>query len=168
MQVSSAFLSGRVLSPAFPARLGQADAGQAWFGRAKAAIAKYDGLVERARHVARPEVSKELLNRYQGSPSNPVRNVVAYIVAETESRVPIDYSVFLKSEVQERVQKLEEWNRKFEADVTQAERLYGILASSPPVERGGEGAPEIPVTLIVVAAAAAVLVGMGFLVFGGK
>lgn len=157
-----------------PSALGQTE--QQWFARAKAAVAKYDLLNERARTVASPLAREALLARYMGDARDPEsalyrRNSVAYNVAEAESYTPVNYLVFQPDRVRNRVEKLEDWNRDFEEEVVAAEAAYGLLPEPVVVERIVErrvpAAPEgpgIPTAALVVGGL--VLAALAFFAFG--
>jgi hypothetical protein len=141
------------------ARLGQAP-GQALYERAKSAVAEYDRLVDRARRIANSQVRQEILREYHGDPNNREgalfrRNTVAYNISEAEGYIPVNYDVFRRGDVVNRVPKLEDWNEDFEEDVRNAERTYGILPEPVIIERftevpGAPGAAVFPVVPVLV------------------
>lgn len=128
------------------ASLGRAALGEtemSWFTRAKAAVAKYDDLSARAAKIADRAYSTGVLGRFRGNPSDPKgafyrRNSVAFAVAEAESAQPVNYLVFSRPEIQERVNQIERWNREFESAVTSGEERHGVMQSL------GQAAPAAP------------------------
>lgn len=171
---------GSIFSPApfsVPAlagsRLGQTE--QQWFARAKAAVVKYDSLVGRARRIASPPYRESILARYGGDPNDQAsavyrRNSVAYNVAEAESYTPVNYLVFQPDRVRNRVEKLEDWNRNFEAEVVAAESSYGVLPEpvvvERVVERPGPAAPPPADLTVPLVVGGLVLAGVALLAFG--
>jgi hypothetical protein len=152
------------------ARLGQAP-GQALYERAKVLVAQYDILVVRARSIANRQARETVLREYHGDPNDREgalfrRNTVAYNISEAEGYVPVNYDVFRRGDVVNRVPKLEAFDDDFEDDVKSAENTYGILPEPVVIERfvevpGAPGAPAafpiVPVLISGVAVAGLVL-----------
>lgn len=136
-RAKGAVFHGTPFSPR-AAALGQTE--QAWFARAKAAVVKFDDLERRARTIASPPAREAILSRFVGRPGNREsgqyrRNSVAYNVGQAESFTPVNYLIFKEDRVRNRVEKLEEINQDFEAELVEAEKVYGVLAAPVTVER---------------------------------
>lgn len=137
-----------------------------WFTRAKAAVAKYDDLSTRAAKIADPAYSSGVLGRFRGNPADPAgalyrRNSVAFAVAQAESVQPVNYSVFVRPEVQGRVAQLERWNRELDAAVMSGETRHGVTqalgqgTAPAPAPAAVEKPPEVcPFSLLVLGAVA--------------
>lgn len=121
-------------------RLGETE--HTWYARAKAAVAKYDDLSERAGRIADPVYAGGILGRFRPparDPRGPLyrRNSVAFAVADAESRSPLDFSAFGTADLEKKVEELEGWDREFERAVQSGEESRGI--------RGlGQAAPAAP------------------------
>lgn len=153
------------------ASLGQSE--QEWYTRAKAAVAKFDSLVERVKRIANKPVREEIAGDYGlDSPEDRDlalyrRNSVADQVREAESYQPVNYLIYRDQKARDRVAELEEWNRDFNRDVKDAENAFGILPAPVVVERIVEvpGSPAqqswiVPVALVGAGVAIAAIFGL--------
>lgn len=153
-----------------PARKSLGQAEQTWYSRAKSAVAEYDNLWARAQEIAYKEYREQIASQYHGNPNDPDgafyrRNSVAENVSEAEGSTPINYLVFGKSRVQNRVEKLEEWNRGLKAAVESGEKTYGklekqVIEKVTTVEKSALPGWVVPVMMVTG------LVVLGSLVFG--
>jgi|FLYN01.1.fsa_nt_gi hypothetical protein len=114
--------------------------GERWYNEAKEEIAEYDNLLLRARKIANKEVREQIVARYTGDPADPEsalyrRNSVEANVREAEAYTPVNFLIFEQSRVQNRVEKLKDWNEDFKRDVETAERTWGTLPEPVVVER---------------------------------
>lgn len=155
--------------------MGKVRDAQNWYTYAKSEVGQYDGYLLRARKVANKAAREQLINDYYGDPSDSEsaiyrRNSVAANIAQAEQYTPVNYYVFEQSQVQNRVEKLNDWNKDFGDDLKYAEDTYGSLPEPVVIERvttttvGETPAWVVPVT--VGAVGLAVLAAFG--VFGGK
>lgn len=149
--------------------LGQTE--QQWFSRAKTAVTTYDLLVDRTKKIASQRLRESILSRYTGDPRDQEsaiyrRNSVAYNVGEAESYAPVDYLIFGKELVRDRVEKLEGWNRDFEKEIAAAEVAYGVLPEPVVVERVIQSAPAATDLTMPFVIGGLVLAGIAFLAFG--
>jgi hypothetical protein len=148
--------------------LGQTE--QQWFSRAKTAVTTYDLLVDRTKRIASPQVRESIVSRYIGVPEDQEsaiyrRNSVAQNVGEAESYNPVNYLVFGQDRVRSRVEKLEVWNRDFDAQVSAAEASYGVLPEPVVIERVVQSRAPTDITMPLVIGGL-VLAGIAFLAFG--
>lgn len=157
-------------------QLGQSD--QTWYNRAKAAVAKYDQLVDRASRIANRTYRENLFALYHSDPKDTDgawyrRDRVAADVAQAESYTPINYLIYGVERRQNRVEKLEDWNHDFRQDVKWGEEEYGVLPEPQIIteERivevpGAAPGWVLPVSLGLGAIAVAALAGL--FIGGGK
>lgn len=113
---------------------------QQWFGRAKAAVAQYDELWAKTQQIGNQTYREELAGKYHTTPADSDgalyrRNSVAYNISQAESYAPVNYKVFEPSAQQDRVSKLDEWNKDFKNDVDHGVQQYGLLASPQAIEK---------------------------------
>jgi hypothetical protein len=108
--------------------------GEDLYARAKAAVAQWDSLVDRLRHIANKQVRDDLANTYGiNEPGNKdkgqyMRDATASDVATAESYTPINYRVFVgPGPAKNRPGKLEDFDSSLRHDVEDAERTYGSL-----------------------------------------
>lgn len=118
-------------------QLGQTDV--QWFSRAKAAVALYDELWARTQQIANKTYREELASKYHTTPDDRDgalyrRNSVAYNISQAESYTPVNYLVF-QSQQQNRVSKLEAWNKDFREDVEHGITEYGLLPEPQVIEK---------------------------------
>lgn len=151
--------------------LGQAE--QTWYSRANTAVAEYDNLWGRTQRIAAKMYREEVTKDYHGDPNDRDgalyrRNSVVSNVSDAESYTPINYLVFSSSQVQNRIEKLEDWNRDFKQAVKYGEDTYGVLEAPQTVERTVETTqtqtqtPSWVMPVVLVAGA----VVLGSLIFG--
>lgn len=148
--------------------LGQAE--QSWYARAKSAVVEYGNLWDRAQKVNDKGYRDELATKYHGNPAATEgalyrRNSVAFNIAEAESHTPISYDVFKPSEIQDRVNSLEDLNKSFKPELEAGEKKFGVLAETQPVEVGvaakGKSVPGWVVPSVVCVG----LFALGFFIF---
>lgn len=143
---------------------------QQWFARAKAAVAEYDELWARTQQIANKTYREQIAAKYHPSANNQEgalyrRNSVAYNIAQAESYTPVNYLVYNDGQQQNRVSKLEEFNRGFRKDVEFGEKEYGILPEPAVIERTTTiVSPQTPAWVIPAAVGAGLLV-VGILLF---
>lgn len=108
--------------------------GEDLYARAKAALARWNSLVERLKRIANRQVREDLARKYGiNEPSNKDKgqyaaNVVAYDISEAEKYVPVNYRIYVgPGPAKNRPGRLEDWNHDLNDDVQEAERLYGSL-----------------------------------------
>src|SRR5262245_12406085 len=165
-------------SPAFmgaPA-LGQTE--QQWYAEAKAQVAKFDQLVERTKRVAQKAARETLISDYGlNDPSDQAkalytRNGVAENIARAESYTPVNYVLYSKREITNRVTRLQDYNRDVNRDVKYAEDSYGILPEPVVIERvvtvPGAAAPTNWTVPLVIAGGGVILAAALGLFSGGK
>jgi hypothetical protein len=114
--------------------------GTEWYRYAQSEVGQYDGYVLRTRKVANKAVRDQLIKDYYSDPENRDgalyrRNSVAANIAEAEKYTPVNYYVFESSQVQNRVEKLNDWNKDFKEDLQYAEATYGSLPDPVVIER---------------------------------
>lgn len=152
--------------------LGQRNA-QQWYDYAKREVRQYDELIVRARKIANKAARDQIIRTYYGDPADQSgalyrRNSVAANIANAESYTPINYVIYQQDQAQNRVEKLNDWNKDLGAAVKYAEDYYGVLPN-PQVIETTTTVSETPgwVTPVVIGA-----LGLGALsllgVFGGK
>ena len=151
-------------------QLGQVD--QQWFSRAKASVASYDDLWARAALVANKSYREQLAAKYHTKPEDQDgafyrRNSVAYNVSQAESYTPVNYVLYAQSQQQNRVTKLEDWNKDFRHDVEYGEKEYGILPAPEVIEQVTTVTKtELPGWVLPVGLGIGALI-IGALLFGG-
>lgn len=151
-------------------KLGEND--QQWFARAKAGVAQYDDLWERAKRINNVDYRSQLAAKYHTVPEDQngtlySRNGVAYNVASAESVAPVNYALYQDPRQQERVTKLEEWNASFRRDVEAGEKEYGVLTAPASTDQVTAPTPSAaPSWLVPVGVGVGVLL-LGALLLGG-
>lgn len=145
---------------------------QQWFARAKAAIAEYDELWARTQQIANKTYREQVAAKYHPSASNQEgalyrRNSVAYNVSQAESYTPVNYLVYNDSQQQNRISKLEEFNRGFRQDVEFGEKEYGILPAPEIIEKTSSVTVQQVPGWVVPAAIGAGLLIVGLVFFTG-
>ena len=115
-------------------RMGETE--QSLYVRSKAAVAKYDDLINRLSQIGDETYRKQVTERVHGDaldPSSPVhiRNSVYKSVEQAEEATPTDYLVFSNKPVQDDVQALEDLDRTFEELVQAGESSYGKASEKP-------------------------------------
>lgn len=113
---------------------------QQWFARAKAAVAQYDELWATTQQIAQKAYREQLASKYHTTPEDRDgalyrRNSVAYNISQAESHSPVRYAIFGESQQQNRVSKLETWNKDFKKDVDNGVFQYGLLEAAEPIEK---------------------------------
>jgi len=111
-----------------------------WYSRAKAAIATFDNLLTRASMIA-ARSSRELIIGWVGTAANA--DTPAYRYATVKSDLQTDVEAYTPPAINayqverrtNRIEKLDEINEKFEAQVASAENLYGKLPEPVIVNR---------------------------------
>ena len=152
-------------APAPQARKSLGETEQAWYTRAKAAVVKYDGLVDRMQKM--PAASAALGSKFHGdgSPTSgaALRNTLAARLLEAEGFQPHNYAIFGQPAVQSKVEQLENLDRDFEAAVSAAEKVSPASSKSVSGPASMQS-PNLGVDTqsVVCAAAGLVLVGTIF------
>lgn len=111
-------------------RLGETPA--EWYSRAKAAIATFDNLLTRASMIAARSEREKIIG-WVGTAANA--DTPAYRYATVKSDLQTDVEAYTPPAINayqverrtNRIEKLDEINEKFEAQVASAENLYGKL-----------------------------------------
>lgn len=148
-----------------PARKSLGETEQAWYTRAKTAVVKYDGLVDRTQKM--PAAAAALGSKFHGDGSATsgaaLRNSLAAKLLEAEGFQPHNYAIFGQPALQSKVEQLENLDRDFETAVSAAEK------ASPAAPKSVSGpasmqSPNLGVDTqsVVCAAAGLVLVGTIF------
>lgn len=150
--------------------LGQARPEERLYADAKAAVAQWDGLVNRLNYIANPSVAAQIAaDAGVTAPSNQdkgqyARDGVNRNLVEAESRgMPPIYDVFRRGDVQNRVARLESYLSSFRRAVEDAEATYGLARTitNTIYTPGAAGAPAaIPSWVLPVGAA---VIGIGLL-----
>lgn len=150
---SSSVADGFGFHSALAGRVSMGQTDQEWYVRAKAAVSKFDSLVERLKKIANRGARESLVSRYGlDNPTDKdrgkyMRDAVFYNVFQAESYTPVNYLVFGSTgPARRRVGDLEDVNRDFSDDVKAAENTYGILPEPVIIER----IVEVPGTVTTV------------------
>lgn len=136
--------------------LGQS--GKEWYNRAKAGIAEYEKLEQRARQIAN-KTERENILAWLGSPTVPTtpayrfNSVRSDVRENVEAFTPLNYGAYDVERRQNRVVKLEDMNDEFRDLVSTAESVFGKLPPAT-IIRGEAGDITVP---IIAAGAAVVL-----------
>lgn len=156
--------------------LGQSE--QQWYAEAKSQVAKFDQLVERTRRIANRDAREELVSDYGlDDPTNRekglyTRNGVESNIVRAESYTPINYVLYSKREITNRVGRLQDYTSDFARDVKYAEDTYGILPEPVVIERivtvPGAAAPTNWTVPLVIAGGGVILAAALGLFSGGK
>jgi hypothetical protein len=156
--------------PSMGAAMGQQ--GTSNYERAKRQVSKFDMLLETTRKIANKPVREEIFSTYVGDPENQEsgiykRNGVASDLAEAEAYTPVNALVFTKSTVASRLDRLDDWNERFERAAENAEATWGLLPEPVVIEReriiiqaGAAPAWVTPVLVVGAAVAGAALLGL--------
>jgi len=138
---------GGVMGHAPILRYSLGQAAQDYYTRAKTAIAKFDSLVARTAKIANKTVRDQIIadygltNRGDTDKAGYMREALAYDVSEAEKyrsttgTIAYEEGFPARGPSRGRVTKLENFNRDFEAAVTNAETTYGILPAPVVIER---------------------------------
>lgn len=152
------------------AALGQQ--GTSNYDRAKRQVSKFDVLLATTRQIANKSVREEIFANYVGDPDSPEsgiykRNGVASDLAEAESYTPVNTLVFTKSTVASRLDRLDDWNERFERAAENAEATWGLLPEPVIIEREriiqvASATPSwvVPVLAVGAAVTGAALLGL--------
>lgn len=156
------------------ARLGQNPA--EWHRRARAAVAKFNELLDRTARIASPQARAAIMAwvgvaSTEGTPAyryTSVRSDLDDVQAVSPPRVS-DYAVERRTN---RIERLEAFNREFETRVANAETAHGRQSTPAPIDRSaattpGAAATDWTVPLVVLGAAAVVTAGV-LLLSGGR
>lgn len=120
------------------ASLGQRSA-QNWYAYAQNEVKQYDDLIVRAQKIANKAAREEILKDYHGDPTDRDgalyrRNSVAANLQQANSYTPTNYVIYEQDQVQNRVEKLNDWNKDIKEDVEEAEAYYGSLPAPQVIE----------------------------------
>jgi len=148
--------------------LGQAPA--EWYRRAKAALARFEGLVARSNQIAN-RTSRENILAWVGDSANPATPAYRYatvlsdVSLDVERYTPPNVDAYQVERRQKRVTALEEINSEFNDRVGEAERVYGVLPAPvqlPGTERivtvPGAAGPNLTLPILIGAGAIAAAV----------
>lgn len=165
---------------AFRGSLGSASLGQTpqeWYRRAKDALAKFDGLLNRLARVAN-QTERENILRWVGTsaqedtPAERYASVKSDLQTDVEAYTPPNVNAYQVVRRTRRIEKLEDFNREFEAKVSNAETVYGKLPEPVVIEREklvqAPGAGGMNWTLPLVVGGGAVVVALALTLLGGK
>lgn len=148
-------------------RMGETE--QSLYVRAKAAVAKYDDLINRLSQIADETYRAQVTERIHGDAldtSSPVhiRNSVYKSVEQAGEATPTDYLVFSNKPVQDDVQALEDLDRTFEEMVQAGESSYEKTSekAAPPAPLSG---PSLGMDTGSVVCASAGLVIVGTIIY---
>jgi hypothetical protein len=157
------------------ARLGQAP--QEWYQRAKTAIAKYEALLARTGRIANQE-ERQKITAWVGSPGDEATPAYRYsrvlddLRGDVESVSPPNIQAYSVERRQERIKKLEDFNREFESMVATAESVFGMVTASAPSAPAPAGTPpEAPASPwmlpVIVGGGAVAITALLLLLKGG-
>jgi hypothetical protein len=155
--------------------LGRERSPQNWYDYGRSEVAQYDSYLIRARKIANKSVREQVVKDYHGDPGDSEsaiyrRNSVEGNIRQAESYTPVNYYIFSASQVQSRVEKLNDWNKGFGDAVKAAEATYGSLPEPQVIETVKmveTSATPGWVTPVVIGAVAIAALGV-FGAFGGK
>lgn len=147
-----------------------------WYDRAKAGLAKYDGLVERVSRIADHAERQKIQNWLgspivDGTPANAAQQALTDIRQDVESYIPANVNAYQVPSRTDKILKLESVNRDLEAMVANAAATHGVLPVSqgvvPPSPPLADPGPTwlLPVVVVTGALGIAALVTY---VYGGK
>lgn len=115
------------------------DTGAQWYQRAKQAEVNFQALLARTARIANKTLRDEVAAWVGavGSVDTPMERYGTVIVNTNtaESYAPLNTTEFERSQLQNRVTKLESYNNEFQAKVKNAEDYYGILPEPVVIER---------------------------------
>jgi hypothetical protein len=140
---------------------------QEWYQRAKTAIAKYENLIARTGRIAN-QGEKQKITSWVGSPGDEATPAYRYsrvlddLRGDVESVSPPNIQAYSVERRQERIKKLEDFNREFESMVATAESVFGMVTASAPSAPAPAGtppeAPASPWVLPVIVGGGAVAI----------
>jgi hypothetical protein len=110
--------------------------GMEWYQRAKDAMAAFEALVRRVGGIASP-AAREAIADWIRAADGPMYRYESVVrdTREAESFAPLNPTAFERSQYQNRVTKLEAWNRELAVKIKNAEDYYGILPEPVVIER---------------------------------
>lgn len=116
--------------PGSQVALGQADVWKEWYERARAAVAKYEFLLEKLDTIGNQAAIEEIKlwlgsQNTPGTPAYRYVTVVSDMKHDVERFTPPNYSAYQVERRRNRIEKLEDFNSEFEARVEQALTTYG-------------------------------------------
>jgi len=125
-------------APAARIRLGQTP--QDWYRRAKEALAKFDKLLDRTARIANKTEREAILawvgiSAVEDTPAYRYANVKSDLMTDVEAYTPPNVDAYKVERRTNRIEKLEAFNREFEAKVSNAETVYGKLPEPTVIER---------------------------------
>jgi hypothetical protein len=113
--------------------------GADWYQRAKQAEANFQALLVRTQKIANKTVREEIADWIGavGSVDTPMERYGTVIANTTkaESYTPLNTVEFERSQLQNRVTKLESYNSELQSKVKNAEDYYGILPEPVIIEK---------------------------------
>ena len=139
---------------------------QTLYVRGKAAVAKYDALMDRLGQISDETYRKKVGERVHGSAGDPssavqIRNSVYKSVRMAESDSPTNYLVFSDKPIQADVTAMENLDRTFEELVRSGESAYGTAPAGKSASLTGPSM-GVSTSSVVCAAAGLVIVGTIF------
>lgn len=113
--------------------------GAEWYQRATDAVAKFQELLGRVARIAHKAARETIVdwigvNGVDGTPMDRYYSVL-YDIGQAESYAKLNTTNFERSQLQNRVIKLEAFNRELATKVKNAEDYYGILPDPVVIER---------------------------------
>lgn len=143
---------------------------QDYYTRGKAAVARFDSLIERVKRIANKSERDGIAVSYGlTDPSNTdkamyMRNALAYDVADAEKYSPIAYEQGFPATgpSRGRVAKLESFDGSFEQAVKSAENTYGILPEPETITNYVTTTTQNPLNWVLPVAA----LGLGIVIAG--
>lgn len=119
--------------------MGQGTTPQDWYNRAKAAVAKFDQLLSRTSRIA-SKTERDAILEWVGNASTDATPAYRYAtvksdLSDVERFTPPAVQDYQVSRRQGRIEKLEDFNREFEAKVSTAETAHGRLPEPAVIER---------------------------------
>jgi len=154
---------------------------QDWYRRAKESLAKFDALLTRTAKIANKTERDNILTwvgtaAVEDSPAYRYATVKRDLEGDVEAYTPPNVNAYQVERRQNRIKKLEDYNKEFEAKVSNAETVYGKLPEPTVIERerivtppGVPGGPTTDWTLPLLVGGGAVAVAVAVtLLAGGK
>lgn len=147
-----------------------------WYARAQNAVAQFDALVVRTAKIANQTYRNEVV-AWVGDPSSSDTpreryNTVVWDMNRAKSYTPLNTTEYDRSQLQNRVTKLEDYNQDFAAKVIAGENLYGILPEPVVIERfTNVSVPSEPPSWempLLVGAGILLATGIAFMIFRKK
>jgi len=144
--------------------------GRQYYERAKAAVMKFDALVARAARIDYKPARDTIVEKYGlDDPNNKdkaryMRDTLQNYVAEVEANpAALNYYVFIQetSRPRNRTDWVEDVDKDFEADVSQAERLYGVTREPQVLTREVMVASGLAIPILIGAGVVALVLAFG-------